>query len=194
MNKKVISFIVFTMFLSFLSNVSLADHGRDFLLVQTARLGNTGDIFIIARQDYAREKNNNFAFEPLLSWTTFDWLSLEVNAHAEKKQGESFNYESSVPGIRVRLTPKENALTMGIAARYEIVSDDHHKTNALKLSGLGTYQIDHWLFGFNLSYAKPKRGNREMTYAVGVKGELRHHLSLGLEVPVVLKKTKVEKS
>lgn len=76
-----------------LSSPSKADHGRDFLLVQTARLGAVGDVIGIARQDFTRdaEGNNVFSLEPLQSWTARDWLSLEINGDIEKAGGESFD-------------------------------------------------------------------------------------------------------
>ena len=182
MNPRNPGLISATLALSLYSDVSWADHGRDFLLVQTARLGDAGDVIGIARQDYAREEGRNaFAFEPLLSWTARDWLSLEINGDAEKTQGESFNYEATVPGLRLRFTPKGQALGLGLAARYDIAAKDDG-SDALKLSGLGTYQVGDWLFGANLNYEKREGARREWGYAAGIKHELRHHLGVGLEV------------
>lgn len=174
--------LIVTLTLGLVGNVSWADHGRDFLLVQTARLGDAGNVFGIARQDYTRaEGGNAFAFEPLLSWTARDWLSLEINADAEKAQGETFNYEATVPGVRLRFTPRGQAMALGLAARYSIAAKDDDP-DTLRLSGLGSYQVGGWLFGANLSYEKPEGTRREWGYAAGVKRELRHHLALGLEV------------
>ena len=173
--------VIATLILSLLSDVSWADHGRDFLLVQTARLGDAGNVLGIARQDYAREDGRDaFAFEPLLSWTALAWLSLEINSDAEKVQGESFNYNATVPGVRLRFTPKEQPLALGLAARYEIAAKSED-SNALKLAALGTYEAGGWLFGANLDYENPEGARREWGYAVGIKRELRHHLSVALE-------------
>lgn len=174
--------VIATLCLSFLSNASRADHGRDFLLVQTARLGDAGSVIGIARQDYTREEGSNaFAFEPLLSWTARDWVSLEINGDAEKEQGEAFDHEATVPGLRLRFTPKDQATALGLAARYDIAARDDGN-DALKLSGLGTYQAGGWLFGVNLNCEKPQGARREWGYAAGIKRELRHHLGVGLEV------------
>ncbi|MBL4622534.1 MAG: hypothetical protein JKY89_09055, partial [Immundisolibacteraceae bacterium] len=182
--------IFILLFSSLMTSVCFGDHGREFLLVQTARLGNSGNIFIIARQDYTREEGRDkFVFEPLLSWTVRDWISLEVSADAEKVQGESLNYEATVPGIRIRLTPKGKPLEMGVAARYD-VSADSQSNDTLKISGLGTYQVNGWLLGANLNYKKQKGIKQEWGFAMGVKRELRHHLSLGLEVSGSLEEKK----
>lgn len=174
--------VIATLSLSCLSNASWADHGRDFLLVQTARLGDAGNVIGIARQDYTREKGGNaFAFEPLLSWTARDWVSLEVNGDAEKEEGEAFNHEATVPGLRLRFTPKDQAIALGLAARYDIAAEDDGR-DAIKLSSLSTYQVGGWLFGANINCEKPEGARREWGYAVGIKRELRHHLGVGLEV------------
>jgi len=176
------SLSVATLVLILSSKLVHADHGRDFLLVQTARLGTIGDVVGIARQDYSREEGSNaFEFEPLVSWTARDWLSVEVNGDGEKEQGESFKYEATVPGVRLRFTPKDQALVLGLAARYELAADDD-SSDALKLSSLTTYQLGPWLFGANLNYEKPQDAESEWGYALGIKRELRHHLSVGLEV------------
>lgn len=168
--------------LSLLSTASWADHGRDFLLVQTSRMGDIGNVVGIARQDYTREAGvDTYAFEPLLSWVASDGLSLEVNGDAEKVRGEPIHYEATVVGLRLRLTPKDQALGLGLAARYDIAAKSDG-SDAVKLSGLGTYAVGDWLFGANLNFAKPRHARREWSYALGVKRELRHHLSLGLEV------------
>ena len=171
------------MFLCTLSSVCKADHGRDFLLVQTARIGTVGDVLGIARQDFTRDAdgNNIFALEPLQSWTARDWLSLEINGDIEKEGGKSFDYEATVPGVRLRLTPRDKAFALGVAARYAIAakSDDD---DVVKLSGLGTYEIGPWLFGANLNYEKAEGARREWGYSAGIKRELRHHLGVGLEV------------
>ena len=164
------------------SNVGRADHGRDFLLVQTARLGDVGSVIGIARQDYTREEDSNaFEFEPLLSWTAREWLALEINGDGEKVEGESFDYEATVPGARLRFTPQEAALGLGLAARYEIAANDDG-SDALKLSGLASYETGDWLLAVNLNYEKPEGARREWGYAAGAKRELRHHLALGLEI------------
>lgn len=190
MTQRNLGLVIATLTLSLLSNVSWADHGRDFLLVQTARLGDVGNVIGIARQDYTREEGSNaFALEPLLSWTARDWLSLEINGDAEKVQGETFNYEATVPGLRLRFTPKDQAIGLGLAARYSIAAKDDGG-DALKLSGLGTYQVGGWLFGTNLNYEKPEGARRKWGYAAGIKRELRHHLSVGLEVAGSFEKEK----
>lgn len=185
--------IIVTLTLSLLSDISRADHGRDFLLVQTARLGDIGNVIGIARQDYTRdtheEGHNAFTFEPLLSWTALDWLSLEINGDAEKVQGETFNYEATVPGLRLRFTPKEHPIGLGLAARYAIAARDDD-SNVLKLSTLSTYQTGKWLFGANLNYEKPEGAHREWGYSAGIKRELRHHLGVGLEVDGSFEKEK----
>lgn len=171
-----------TLMLSLVSSITLADHGRDFLLVETARLGEVGSVTGIARQDYIREEGNDvFVFEPLLSWTARDWLSLEINADAENEQGESFNYEATVPGLRLRFTPKGQALGLGASARYDIAADDDG-SDAIKVSGIANYEAGGWLFASNLIYENPQDAQSEWGYALGAKRELRHHLALGLEV------------
>lgn len=181
---------VLPLMLSLAGNVSLADHGRDFLLVETARLGEAGDVIGIARQDYMREEGNDvFVFEPLLSWTVRDWLSLEINADAEQVQGESFNYEATVPGLRLRFTPRDQALGFGAAARYEIADDDDG-SDAFKVSGLANYETGGWLFAGNLIYENPQDAQSEWGYAAGARRELRHHLALGLEVSGSLEEEK----
>lgn len=167
---------------AFLSNASQADHGRDFLLVQSPRIGETGDVFGIARQDYTREKNSKgISFEPLLSWTARSWLSLEINSDAEKMHNEAFDYQSTLAGLRLRFTPKNSATALGLAARYEIASSNNDN-NALKLSALSTYQVDDWLFGANINYEKAENTRREWRYAAGIKHELQHHLGMGIEI------------
>lgn len=167
--------------LSLLGCAAQADHGRDFLLVQTARLGDVGSVIGIARQDYTRADGaGTLALEPLLSWTAADWLSLEINGDAEREQGQSVKYEASVPGLRLRFTPQGDALGLGLAARYQIAREDGG--NALKLSALGTYEVGGWLFGGNLNVEKPQHERREWGYALGIKRELRHHLGVGLEI------------
>lgn len=165
-----------------IGNVAWADHGRDFLLTQTARLGEVGNFLAIARQDYTREQGSRaFEFEPLLSWTAREWLALEINGDGEKVEGESFDYEATVPGARLRFTPHGAALGLGLAARYEIAAADDG-SDALKVSGLANYETGAWLFAVNLNYEKPEGARREWGYAAGAKRELRHHLALGLEV------------
>ena len=81
------SWLLMTLTLCLVSGASWADHGRDFLLVQTSRFGDVGSILGIARQDFVREEGESeLAFDPLLSWTVLDWLSLEINADAEKAE------------------------------------------------------------------------------------------------------------
>lgn len=180
MNSKHLCRGILVIALSLLVSAARADHGRDFLLVQTARLGDAGSIIGIARQDYTRAHGEGtLALEPLLSWTATDWLSLEVNGDAERVQGKSVKYEASVPGLRLRFTPKGDPLGLGLAARYEISRADGG--DALKLSALGTCEVGGWLFGGNLNYEKPQHERREWGWALGIKRELRHHLSAGLE-------------
>lgn len=182
MNPVTFSRLITTLSLSVLSTAGRADHGRDFLLVQTARLGDAGSIIGIARQDYSREEGGDaFAFEPLLSWTARDWLSLELNGDGEKEEGEAFNYEATAPGVRLRFTPKSDALALGLAARYELAAEDEG-SDALKLSSLNSWQVGGWLLGANVNYEKPEDERREWGYAAGIKRELRHHLGVGLEV------------
>jgi len=184
------SLVIATLTLSLLSNVCRADHGRDFLLVQTARLGDVDNVIGIARQDYTREEGSNtFALEPLLSWTARDWLSLEINGDAEKARGESFNHEATVPGLRLRFTPKDQPLTLGLASRYAIAAKNDGN-DALNLSSLSTYQVGGWLFGANINYEKPEGARREWGYSAGIKRELRHHLGMGLEVAGSLEEEK----
>ena len=173
-----VSLVLFT-----LSNVSRADHGRDFLLVQTARLGAVGNVIGIARQDYTRENEggNVVALEPLQSWTARDWLSLEINGDIEKEAGNTFDYEATVPGVRLRFTPKDQAVALGFAARYALAARNDDD-DVLKLSALGTYEVRTWLFGANLNYEKAENTRREWGYSAGIKRELRHHLGVGLEV------------
>lgn len=150
--------------------------------MQTARLGEVGSVYGIARQDYSKTNNENAViFEPLLSWTMYDWLALEINNDAEKIQGEQFNYEATVAGLRLRLSSQNKKLVLGVAARYSIAADKAGD-DVLKLSGLGSYQINNWLFGANINYDKPNNSRRELSYAIGVKREIRHHLGIGVEV------------
>lgn len=167
--------------LSLLVSAPRADHGRDFLLVQTARLGDAHSVIGIARQDYTRANGKGtLALEPLLSWTATDWLSLEINGDAEREQGEQVKYEATVPGLRLRFTPKGNPMELGLAARYDISREDG--ADAFKLSALGSYEAGGWLFGGNLNVEKPQHERREWGYALGIKRELRHHLGVGLEI------------
>jgi len=164
------------------NNICLADDGRDFFLVQTARLGDQGDITVISRQDYSDEKGGSvITFEPLISWNAYNWLSLEINADSEKHSGEDFNYEATVPGLRLRFTPQGQALVLGMAARYEIATEGN-ENNLFKLSSLATYQSTHWLSGFNISYEKPENFSHQWRYAASIKRELHHHLGFALEV------------
>jgi len=178
--KKIYILIVFT--LSLFSNTSWADHGIDFLLSQTARIGEAGSIYGILRQDYIQHKNEKaFVFEPLLSWNAYNWLSLEINSDAEKTQGESFNYEATLIGLRIRLTPKGQALVLGVTTRYTF-SANSESEDAFKFSSLGTYQINTWLFGMNINYKKHGNSRRELSYSASIKREIRHHLGLGVEI------------
>ena len=168
--------------LGLIPNIAMSDHGRDYLLVQTARLGSTGDIFLIARQDYFHEGGtSSYIFEPLLSWTVHDQISLEINADAEKVRGEKLNYEATVLGSRVRLTPEGQSLAIGLAFRYKMSSDPDSE-DKLKLAALGTYQINSWLLGGNINYEKHKGADHEWGFSIGAKRELRHHLNLGIEM------------
>ncbi len=164
-----------------LSNTVFADHGRDFLLVQTARIGDPGEFTVISRQDYVRgEGEDIYEFEPLLSWTAFDGLSFEINGDAEKSSGESFNYEATVPGLRLRFTRPEDAIALGLAIRYEMAAEDE-EPDALKLNGLFSYEYESWLFGANVNYEKPEGDGSESGYGLAAKREIRHHLAVGLE-------------
>ncbi len=165
-----------------LPKAAFGDHGRDFLLTQTARLGDAGSLFVIARQDYARSNSEGvLAFEPLIAWTARDWVSLEINADIEKEKGEPHEYEATVPGARIRVDIEDYPVVLGMAVRYAIASDDESH-DALKLSALGSYHLNGFLFGFNLNYKKPEGAGGEWGYALAAKQELRHHLSLGMEV------------
>jgi len=171
--------LITILFFNLFHHTCFADDGRDFFLVQTARLGDAGDVTIISRQDYLREEDANITiFEPLISWSANNWLSLEINADSEKVSGENFNYEATVPGLRLRFTPQGQALILGMAARYEIAPEN----NAFKLSALAAYQSAYWLFGFNLNYEKPENHSHEWRYASAIKRELFHHFGLALEV------------
>jgi hypothetical protein len=171
-----------TLALSLLSSASWADHGHDFLLVQTARMRAVGSVVGIARQDYTRDQGvGALSFEPLLSWTARDGLAVEVNGDAEKVQGEPFHYEASTVGLRLRLTPAGQALTWGLAARYGIAAHADG-SDVVKLAGLVCHEAGPWLLGANLNYAKPQGARRQWAYSLGLKRELRHHLGLGLEV------------
>lgn len=179
MTKKVYILLILTI-ISF-ANTSWADHGKDFLLTQTARLGDAGSIYGISRQDYTQQKDvKAFAFEPLVSWNAYDWLSLEINSHAKKVKGDSFHYEATVAGLRLRLTPKNQPLVLGVATRYGFGVGDEE--DMFKFSGLSSYQINSWLIGANINYKKHKKSHREIGYAIGIKRELRHHLELGVEI------------
>ncbi len=179
MVKNIYTLAVFSLVL--FNNASWADHGRDFLLTQTARLGDLGSVYGISRQDYTRQNDAKaFVLEPLISWTATDWLSLEINSDAEKVEGESFNYESTMAGIRLRLTPTRQALVLGVATRYGFGSNSEND-DVFKFSGLATYQVGTWLLGANANYKKHENSHRELGYAVSIKRELRHHLSLGVE-------------
>ena len=173
---------IMVLILGLIPNIALSDHGRDYFMVQTARLGNTGDIFLIARQDYFDEEGaGSYIFEPLLSWTAHDRISLEVNADAEKVQGEKLNYEATVLGSRIRLTPEGQSLIVGMAIRYKMPSEPESE-DTLKLAALGTYQVNSWLLGGNINYEKQRGSDHEWGFSMGAKRELRHHLSLGVEV------------
>ncbi len=174
--------LVVPLYLFFCSSLTWADHGRDFLLVQTGRLGEVGSVIGIARQDFTREEGDNaFAFEPLLSWTALDWLSVEINVDAEKAGDESFTYEATSPGLRLRFTPTDHALGLGIAARAELAATDE-ENNALRLTSLTSYDVADWLIAANLTFEKAEGTPSEWAYGVGLRRELLHHLGLGIEL------------
>lgn len=157
-----------------------ADHGRDFLLAQTARLGPAGHVFAIARVDYSRhDGEKTIGFEPLLSWTARDWLSLEINADLEKTAHEGLVHEATVPGLRLRLLGQDH-WQLGIAARYVIPASGHDE-EAVKLAALVSYEAGGWLFALNAHHHATDESS-DWRYVGGIKGELRHHLSLGLEI------------
>ncbi len=179
---KFIYIFIILLILGFVSSPSRADDGRDFFMVQTARLGEAGIFTGIFRQDFFSElEGDAFEFEPLLSWNAYNWLSLEVNVDSEKTPDESFKTEAIVSGLRLRITPEKDPLMLGIATRYKFAVDSNIE-NAFNFTMLLSYQIKKWLMGANLGIEKTRGLNREADYSIGIKRELSHHFSLAFEV------------
>ncbi|VAW57396.1 hypothetical protein MNBD_GAMMA07-1284, partial [hydrothermal vent metagenome] len=153
MIKNTHTIITFIM-LNLISAICMADDGRDFFLVQTARLGDAGLFTGILRQDFFKEKEGNaFEFEPLISWNAYDWLSLEMNANSAKEVDDSYKAEALVTGFRLRITPKNDSLMLGVATRYKLAVDSDVE-NALSFTFLTSYQMKKWLIGANLGVEK----------------------------------------
>jgi len=166
----------------FTSTLCVADDGRDFFMVQTARLGAAGLFTGILRQDFfSQPEGRSFEFEPLVSWNAYNWLSLEVNADSAKAVDDSFKTEAVVMGARLRITPARDPLMLGLATRYKLAFDNDEE-NAINFTFLTSYQIKKWLIGANLGTDKAKGLAREYDYSIGIKHEFTHHFSLAFEV------------
>lgn len=120
--------LVFTLCLA--APPAAAHHGRDFLLSQTADLPHSGQLFLIARQDYVGADTDELELEPSLLYGLSDGITLEVHGHVGREEGGDFEYESTAPAIHFRLTPPHSAWGLVLSGEYEIshldAEEDEH--------------------------------------------------------------------
>ncbi len=166
-----------------LASTAHAHHGRDFLLVQTAHLPESGSVFGIARQDYVSEDSDTFELAPALLVGVSDWLAFEVHSHIEKQSGESFKYESTAPALHVRLTQRSSPLAVGASVEYEVASDSDESDVAEGTAIVG-YESSKWQCAANLRIESEVDSDEsaEWGYAVGARRGFREHHAVGLEL------------
>jgi hypothetical protein len=162
-------------------NVSRAHHGLDFLLVQTAHLPERGTGYLAARLDHISEARDESEFEPAVLYGATDWMTVELHAHYEKEEGESSKYESVAPAFNFRLTPREQAFSVGISAEYEIAhaSDDE---DVVEMAAIFGYEMDQWIVTGNVLYERSSGVSGEWGYAAGVRHTFGQKHGLGLEL------------
>lgn len=162
-------------------NVSRAHHGLDFLMVQTAHLPDKGTGYLAARLDRISEAHDESEFEPAVLYGATDWMAVELHAHYEKEEGESSKYESVAPALHFRLTPRQQAFSIGISAEYEIAhaSDDE---DVAELGAIFGYEMDQWIVTGNVLYEKQSGASGEWGYAAGVRHTFGQKHGLGLEL------------
>jgi hypothetical protein len=160
-----------------------AHHGRDFLLLETARLPECGDLFGISRQDYvSADSTKVLLWQPSLLFGAVDWIAYEMHGHVEKGEGESFHYEATAPAAHVRFTPRTSPLVLGASVEYEFAR--HGAPDSLEAAAVLEYESGHWHHALNLllDNEQGSGADPEWGYGAGSRYELTEEHSIGLEL------------
>ena len=153
------------------SNIAFAHHGRDFLLVQSAHIPESGDAYVIARQDYLdRGDGRETELEPGAVAGVTDWLTMELHGHAAKEEGEPMRYESTGAVAYVRWTPREARWSIGTSVEYVDAADNelHDEVAAAMLT---TYEASDWIFAMNLDATHERDSSEDDSW--GIRGAVR---------------------
>ena len=171
-----------TLFFLLAPGAAFAHHGRDFLLVQTAELPHKGEIYLVARQDYLDEgEEEEIELEPAVIFGLTGRLAFEVHSHVAREGDESFEYESTSPALHLRLSPLRSAWGLGLSAEYEIASgdeEDHAEARLVLSRFVGGARV-----AFNLIAEEEQSSGAEVEwgYAVGFRARLGERSGWGLE-------------
>ncbi len=160
-----------------------AHHGRDFLLAQTAELPHAGQLFLVARQDWIDEgEEQEIEAEPTLLWGATDRLTLELHAHVARPSGGSFELEAVAPAVTWRLTPVASPWGLALSAEYEFAeSDEEADRTEARLALSRELARARWALDLVAEEAQEDEAEVEWGYAAGFRHRLRERLDWGLE-------------
>jgi hypothetical protein len=114
-----------TTFLACSASVALADHGREFLLVQDAHVGKPGDgsVALNTGWEKMREGGTEFSIEPNVVVPIMERLALgSVFSFADGER--SFRYQSVSPMVLWQLTPDQTPVLVSLQAGYQFADSD----------------------------------------------------------------------
>jgi len=165
---------------------AFAHHGRDFLTVETAELPHQGQIYLIARQDYIEEgEEDEIELEPAVIFGVTNRFALEVHSHVAREGEGSFEYESTSPAFHLRLSPVDAPWGVAVSAEYEFAHDSEAEDVAearlilsRQLTGL---HRSHFAFNLIAEEEQGEDGELEWGYAVGFRSRLTDRHDWGLE-------------
>lgn len=165
-------------------SLALAHHGQDFLLLESPGVPHPGDVYLIANAHGALQDDieEQAGFEPALFIGVTPRVAFELHAHAEKLQGERWNYEATAPAVHVLLTDptKHHGWKVGVGAEYEIAAEDDAPDNVeMRLSFENGDGATKW--AGNLIASREQGGDSDVGLALGARYALRPGLALGAE-------------
>jgi hypothetical protein len=162
----------------------MAHHGKSFLLVESDEVPHPGQFFLFT--DFAlahHEDEDEIELSPGLLFGVSHRVALEVHTHFHKHEGESLEYESVAPGLKLSLTDPESEepLKLGLAAEYEIARGE--EANRFEGRLIAAYRTRDANLTVNLIGEKSSEEGSELEwgYAAGFRPWPERQVGVGVE-------------